>query len=1203
MSSIPRPDQSIPLQVQCLSCSVLNPQGAKFCMSCGLRLQQVCPQCQWENLPQAQFCIECGISLTQKLAVTVSSRSHPRPAERRQLTVMFCDLVGSTTLSEQLDPEELRELIQTYQETCAEAVMKFGGYIAQYLGDGILIYFGYPIAHEDDAQRSVRAALGIIDSIRNLKFSCKLASVQSHTLDLSVRLGIHTGLVVVGEVGAGNKREQLAIGQTPNIAARLQGLAQPNTVVLSPTTHRMVQDIFEFQSLGEHSLKGVSQPVELYQALQEAGYCKRMKVAASHWTPYVGREAELEQLKTLWERAKSGQEEVVLLIGEAGIGKSRLVQEFRQAIATDSYALREVHCSSYHQNTPFYPIAEMFRTEILHLERQDSAQTQLEKVEQFLHQTNIPLEAGVPLLAQLLSIPLDERYPALNLSPLAQKQKLLKVLLTLIQQVASQQPLLVVVEDMQWIDPSTLELIEKLIEMEDDARYPILRIYTSRPGLRFDWSNLTNFTPIILNHFPAQQMERMIQGVTHGKSLPDAVQRLLIDKSDGVPLFVEEMTKMVIESGWLQETETAYELTAPFPPSLMIPDTLQGMLMERLDHLGTAKEVAQLGSTIGREFSYELIRAITLQALELQGEFNERLDESTIIQGLDRLVETRLLFMTGELPVASYIFRSVLIQDAAYDSLLKSTRQQYHHRIANVLEGVFPEIVQREPELLAYHYDRAGLPEQAVPYWQQAGQLAFEKSANEEAIVHLKSGLTSLGPLLQSPEWIQPELNLQILLGKALITIKGYAAPEVEQVFRRSQELCQQLGSTPQLFGVLWGLFGYHIARAEHQTALEIGSRLMGLARRFNDPTMEMEAHFNLGLALLYVGRLQAAQEHWLEAIKLQDRFSLDCRTCFTGQDVGVSSYTFLSWSSWLLGLPDIALRYSKTAIALAHERSHPYSTCLAVSMGAVFHEFRQDQVELQQEAERAIALAQEQQFNFWLALGTIMQGWSKVVNAPDGLHQDSQHSPLLVAAQMGSSTPSIEAGIAQLRQGIADHRATGARISQTYFLGLLAQAYARAGQVTAGLAVLEEALQAVENTYERFWEAELYRLKGTLLQALEKKADPLSPIPDGAASASPTSASPTSKSVVPESIISAPTSMTPEFYFQKALEIARHQGAKSLESRAAISLAQFWQQQGQVRSAQDLLQIYQQSRGVANNDSVTINAPNEDPAGPITEP
>ncbi|MEA5537468.1 adenylate/guanylate cyclase domain-containing protein [Limnoraphis robusta Tam1] len=1165
--------QNIQVMVNCPNCGILNSEGAKFCAECGTSLYKTCSNCKQKNSPQAKYCTECGTSLKSEGKPKTVSPIRPveatpmRPAERRQLTVMFCDLVGSTALSEELDPEELRELIQKYQETCAEVVLKYEGHIAQYLGDGILVYFGYPIAHEDDAGRALRAALGIIQAIATLKLGC----IANRCLQLSVRLGIHTGLVVVGEVGAGNKREELAIGQTPNLAARLQGFAQPSTAVVSPTTYRLVQGIFEFQSLGQHSLKGISTPVEIYQVLQEASSCKRQKVAESSWTPYVGREAELEQLQGIWERVKSGRGEVVLLMAEAGLGKSRLVQAFRERIANDTYTLREVFCSPYYQNTPFHPIIELIAERVLKLTREDSPEEQLDKLEQFLDSHQIPRQEAVPLFAQLLSLSVDQQdYPTLNLSPQATKQKLLEVMLAMIHKSASQQPLLVLVEDLHWIDPSTLELADRLIR--EETNYPILRIYTMRPGFQSHWLRLPHVTQINLNHLPANQIEQIIHGVTGGKRLPFAVSKLIVEKSDGIPLFIEEMTKMVIESGPFEETSDSYELTGPLP-TLSIPDTLKGLLMERLDRLDGAKEVAQLGATIGREFSYELLRSLALYEEPSPTLTNGRqalpaiaLDQASIIRGLEKLVETRLLFVNGELPKATYSFKNVLIQDAAYESLLRSTRAQYHRRIARVLEAEFPIVAGREPELLAYHYTKAGLPFSAINYWQKAGEKAFLASANEEAIAHLKSGLDLIDTLkaeqgrtisllggASSVDFLKQELDLQTTLGKALIATKGYASLEVEQIYKRSREICQELGTTPQLFSVFWGLWGYHAARCEHKIALDFGSRLMGLARRHNDPILEMEARFTLGFALFYLGRLQAAHEHWKTSYELYQKTNRTCQTRLTGQDVGVASLSYMSLSAWLLGQSEASVQYSEDAIHLALELSHPYSTGFALCMKAMFHQLRQEPEAVEQQAEAAIALASEQRFEFWLATGVIMQGWALV--------------------ELGQT----DLGINQLRRGIAAHAATGAKISWTYFLGLLAQAHAKAGQLEAGLAVLKEALSTVERTGERFWEAELFRLRGELMYT--KGGGGQSLHPEQVAM------------LVAQSQASAPHSQSVEYYLNKAIEIAHAQGGKLLELRAAISLAQMWHQQGNLKLAQHLLaRVYSQwPQGIESIDSTDV--------------
>ena len=583
--------------MQCPKCQHENPNEANFCMKCGTKLERKCSNCGADYPEEAAFCMKCGTQLVQEttpptaeekpVEPLVAAREAPE-AERRQLTVMFCDLVGSTALSARLDPEELREVIQNYQSISAEVISHFEGHIAQYLGDGLLIYFGYPRAHEDDAQRAVRAGLGVIEAIAHLNTTLEQK--------LAVRIGVHTGLVVVGEIGGGERREQLALGETPNIAARLEGLA-------------------------------------------------------------------------------------------------------------------ECRCSPYYQNSALHPFIQLFAQEILQFEPRDSAQEKLNKLEQLLPTDDVPLEEAVPLLAALLSIPLNEDYAPLNLAPEVQKQKTFHLLPNILLQRASEQPIALIFEDLHWADASTIELLGLIIEQAPTAS--LMMLLTFRPEFSPPWTNLAHLTQRTLARLSHEQITGMAESVTGSKILPDEVLEQIMQKTDGIPLFVEELTKSVLESGILVENESGYELIGPLPP-LAIPATLHDSLMARLDRLDTVKEVAQLGATLGREFTYERLTAIS------------SLDEFTLQRALGQLTEAELLFRRGFPPHATYIFKHALIQEAAYQSLLRSTRQQYHQRIALTLEEQFPQAAESEPELVAYHYTEAGLASEAVPYWHRAGKRAAE---------------------------------------------------------------------------------------------------------------------------------------------------------------------------------------------------------------------------------------------------------------------------------------------------------------------------------------------------------------------------------------------------------------------------------------------------------------------------------------------
>ncbi len=614
---------------------------------------------------------------------------------------MFCDLVDSTVLSGQLDPEDLREVVRAYQETCAKVIARFEGHIAQYLGDGLLVYFGYPLAHEDDAQRAVRAGLGMVEALGQLNTRL----MQERGVHLAVRLGIHTGLVVVGEVGGGTRQEQLALGETPNLAARLQGIAAPNTLVISVTTFQLLRGFFACQPLGTPLLKGLAQPLAVYRVLYESMARSRLDVVGSTGlTPLVGREQEVGLLRERWAQVKDGLGQVVLLSGEAGIGKSRLVQVLQEHVAAEPQAwLTPCQCSPYYQNTALYPMIDLLERVALRFEREESPPQKLRKLEGFLVQYGLPLADTVPLFTSLLSLPLAADYAPLHVPPAQQKQQTLQALLTIFLRIAAQQPVLFVMEDLHWSDPTTLEFLSLLVDQGPTAR--ILALWTFRPDFSPPWTGRSHVTQVMLPRLPRRQAVEMTSQVAHRKALPAEVIEQVVAKTDGVPLFVEELTKMVLESGLLQEREERYELTGPLPP-LAIPATLHDSLMARLDRLATVKGLAQLGATLGREFAYALLQAVSPW------------DEDTLQRGLHQLVEAEFLYQQGLPPQATYVFKHALIQDAAYQSLLRSTRQQHHQRIAQVLAEHFPETAETQPELVAHHYTEAGLREQAIPYWQ-----------------------------------------------------------------------------------------------------------------------------------------------------------------------------------------------------------------------------------------------------------------------------------------------------------------------------------------------------------------------------------------------------------------------------------------------------------------------------------------------------
>jgi len=1041
-------------------------------------------------------------------------------AERRQLTVMFCDLIGSTALSGQLDPEELREVVRAYQAMCAEVISRFEGHLAKYLGDGLLVYFGYPVAHEDDAQRAVRAGLGIVEAIRGQGPG---VGGQEKRQDLHVRLsqplqvriGVHTGLVVAGEMGAGDTREPLAIvGETPNIAARLQEIAEPNTVVISAATQRLVQGFFVCQDLGPQALKGVSAPLEVYRVFDESGVRSRLEVAATTGlTPLVGREEEVGLLLQRWEQVKEGIGQVVLLSGEPGIGKSRLVQVLRERVAGGAQAWLECRCSPYYQNTALYPLIDLLQR-VLRFKREESPEEKLRKLEAALEDSltvrqSDGLNEVVPLFASLLSLPLPEgRYPPLTLTPQRQKQKTLEALLAWLLAEAARQPLPFVVEDLHWADPSTLEFLGLLVDQVPTAR--ILTVLAFRPEFTLPWTSRSHVSQITLTRLPHKQVEVMVGKVAGGKVLlPEMVREIAI-KTDGVPLFVEELTKTVVESVESMGSigSVGSHNRAPLQ-SIAIPATLQDSLMARLDRLGTAKEVAQFGATLGREFSYELIQAVS------------PVSEVTLQQALAKLVEAEVLYQRGLAPQARYLFKHALIQDAAYHSLLKRTRQQYHQQIARVLEERSPDTKDTQPELLAHHYTEAGLLTQAVSYWQVAGQKAMQRSANTEAISHLTKGLALLRTLPITPEHIQQELVLQITSGLVLMSVKGWAAPEVEHAYTRARELCRQIGETPQLFAVLWGLWAFYTVRGDLCEAAELGHQLLRLAQHQQDSFLLIGGHYAIGVAQFFLGELVPALEHMEQCVLLHDAHQHLRSTAFYGFDAGGFGLAYYAHILWVLGYPDQALEKCQHLLTLSQGFAQPYSRMYAPFHAAVQHQLRGDGPETLEYAEATMGLSEEQGFTMEWGLGAINRGWA--------------------IAEQGR----WEEGITHSCRGNEVWQSTGANLICTWRSSVLASLYWKANRNEEGLKELSDAFTMMDRNPERIFVAELYRLKGELTLQSQSASH---------------------KAQVEEA----------EECFWKAIEVARQQQAKSLELRAVMSLARLWQQQGKKDEARQMLtEIY----------------------------
>jgi len=941
-------------------------------------------------------------------------------AERRQLTVMFCDLVGSTELSSRFDPEDYREIIAAYHSAVTRTVTGFDGFVAKYMGDGVLVYFGYPQAHEDDAERAVRAGLGVIDAV---------ARLDVKPVEPQARVGIATGLVIVGDlIGEGSAQEQSVVGETPNLAARLQALAEPDAVVIAAGTHRLLGDLFEYRDLGEIELKGIAAPVPAWQVLRPSAVASRFEaLRGSALTPLIGREEEIDLLLRRWARAKTGDGQVVLISGEPGIGKSRIAAELEGRLHTEPHIRLRYFCSPYCRDSALYPYIDQL-WHAAGFAHYDPPTAKLEKLEMLLASV-APRVEDVALLAELLSLPVSDRHPLPNLSAQRKKERTLEALIRQLEGLASQKPVLLVFEDAQWIDPTSRELLDLAVERVRNL--PVLMVVTFRPEFQSPWTGQPQVTMLALSRLDRRDRAALAAQVAGTRTLPDEVVSQIVDRTDGVPLFVEELTKSVLESG----------------VSLVgIPATLHDSLMARLDRLGLVRRIAQIGAAIGREFSYALLRAVS------------RLPEEELRAALERLVASELVFQRGAPPDAVYAFKHALVQDAAHGSLLRSTRQQLHAQIAEALETQSPEVMDTQPELFAQHYAEAGLAGKSVAFWSKAGRRSAARSAMAEAAAQFQKGLDQLALLLDTPEHQRQELELRSGLGAALMMVKGYAAAETGHNYDRARELWEHLGSPSEFLHVRCGQFFYHVNRCEFDLAQRSAEDLLRLSHQRDDSAGLVLGHTCSGRVLLPVGRLNSARSHLQQALALYDPISHRSLAHQVGIDPEVTSQTNLALVLFCLGFPEQALAHGSAAVAAARNLAHPPSLALSLGIGTYPLALIGGNTALKERVDELVAVAAEHGISLYTAAGTILRGWAKV---KDG---------------------AVAEGMSQLRSGLMAYRATGQEAWLPYFIALLAGACEIAGQNDEALALLDEALQIGGRTGESWFAAELNRHKGELL-------------------------------------------------------------------------------------------------------------------------
>jgi len=1023
-------------------------------------------------------------------ADTVVSSAAPLPpntAERRHLTVMLCDLVGSTALSARLDPEDMRAVIDAYHAACARITRTYDGFLAEFRGDGILVYFGYPHAHEDDAERTVRAGLDIIAAV---------AGLETRAAEpLAVRIGIATGLVVIGDLSReGALREHAVVGDAPNLAARLQALAEPGTIVVADSTRRLLGDLFHLRDLGRRDVKGIAEPVVVWEVKGASQSESRFEAVRTRLTDLIGRDDEIRLLMERQRLAWKGKGQIVLITGEPGIGKSRLAAALAERISSEPHTRFRYQCSPYHTNSALHPfIAQVERAAAFRSD--DAPEQKLDKLEAILAIDRSRVQAAAALFAALLSIPFGERYAPLALSPMQQRRQTMAALLDQIESLARQQPILLLFEDTHWADATSLELLHMIVERIHQIR--VLALFTFRPEFRPPWVGLPNVSSLTLGGLNRSNVETMVVRVTRGRPLPAELTEQIVGKTDGNPLFVEELTKAVLEAGILVEDADGYRLDGPLPP-LAVPATLHDSLMARLDHLAPVKEIAQIGAAIGREFSYSLLHALLGR------------EETALRDALAQLEDAELLFRRGDPPQAIFSFKHALVQNAAYENLLKSRRQVLHRRIADTLRDRFPAIAEAEPELVAHHFTQAGLSEPAIEWWLKAGDRALDRSANNEAIAHLEKAISLAEGLPDGSAQRLLQLRLQTTYGHALLHGRGHSQPETIDAFARAREMAGRVEDIGARFSAYYGRWQVSFVRAELAAMQEVALAFLHDARQSSAGPGRGRALHAFGVTCWFQGDYAGARTHLEQALAVYDeerdhhptpRFVFEDRVVAMG---------WLALVLWPLGEVDQAARLLDGALSLAQQSGHFPTIAWVNAYKCRFAGICRQPDSARPHAAELLGLAHEHGLPMRRADGSFYCGW----------------------AQWCAGDADGEAG---MRKGLALWNEMDFRLFAPLTETLLAEREAEAGRVEAGLATLDAQLAAIEKTGQRWFHAEVHRVRGELLLKL------------------------------PRADIAAAESA-----FRRAIEIARSQQTRTFELRASVSLAKLCRTSGQDQAARE---------------------------------
>jgi predicted ATPase/class 3 adenylate cyclase len=1107
--------------MHCAACSFENAAGASFCEQCGSRLARICSQCGHELTVTARFCNACGAPVGVEFPASPAAPIHYTPAhlaerilaeqaaieaqqgtavERKTITALFADMAGSTALIHERDPEDAHRLIAPVVELMMEAVHHYEGFVAKSLGDGILALFGAPIAHEDHPQRALYAALRMQETMRRHADCIRL----EEGIPLQIRVGIHTGEVVVRSIRKDDLRTDYdPVGHTINIASRMQTIAALSSVLVSESTYRLTTGYFEFKALGATQIKGIQEPLEVFELLGLGALRTRLQVAAHRGLArFVGRAVELERLHGALSQATAGFGQIVGVVGEVGVGKSRLFHEFKER-SQQGCLILETFSVSHGKAFPYLPLIELLRN-YFQITAQDDERRCREKVTGRVLTLERSLEDVLPYVLYLLGAG-EPDSPVAIMDARIRRDRTFEAIRRLVERESLNQPVQLLFEDLQWLDSETDAFLAFLIERVASAR--IILLLNFRPDYRPAWSDKDNYCQMRLDALGPAEAQGLLSALLGDDSGLMPLKERILEKTEGNPFFMEEVVQTLVEEGALLGASGHYRI-AKTPAELHIPTTVHGVLASRMDRLSISeKTLLQHLAIVGKEFPWSLIRQVVEQP------------EDELRRLLSRLEAAEFIYERPAFPEIEYTFKHALTQEVAASSLLSGQRSLLHERTAQAIEALYAGRLNEYCSELAHHYSLSSNSQKAVEYLHRAGQQALERSAGLDAIRHFQTALALLERLPDTPERARQELALRFSLGPALMAAKGYAAPEVEATYTRALTLCEQIGDSSQLFPAQCGLRTYYSLRADYATARELGDRLLRIANNAHDPDLLIEAHSALGSSLFFQGDFDTAREHQEQMRALYVPEQHHAHAFLYGMDPGVRALSIASWTQWYLGYPDQANERSRDALALAHKIAQPFGLAFALVAAAMLRLFRQESQKAHELADAAITLSSEQGFPYYLAWGTILRG-SSLVDQGDA-----------------------EDGIEQIVQGLAAYLATGAQLSHSYFLGLLAAACRRIGRVRKGLDVLADALTVVRKTGEHFHEAELHRLKGELL--LDHSSDRTH---------------------------DSTEEHRAEACFQQAIAIAADQHATSLQLRAAMSLARLWRTQGRTGEAGRML-------------------------------